>query len=241
MLLGLFVWWLVDTSKRRALVALLTTMSLTIAVTWRWMGHAWLAYPSAVSSFAGAHRWSPGQIVQMSPWSLFDLALPGASALAMATGGIVAITGAWLAAGWIRSNPGNTVVSVSSSVFIMLWLSPHALIYDWVFVAWALVFVHRNHRATSQVELSGLALAAAVGVNVIGSGLLLPRFGFTAQIAVPVLAAVWIRMARLLAGDTQRVNIEIDLRTGRDRNRTGSRQPVLQSHPDGEAVTSDTR
>ena len=213
LLIGFGVWWLLDRSKRTALVGLVGSTTAIVAVTWPWMGEAWLSYPGAILSFADAHRTAVGQLVQLSPWSFFALAIPGTSLAALLAGSVLAIGGGILITLQILRHADDLAFAFAASVALVLWVSPQVLIHDWVLLAIALAVLHNAYPAQAQMWRDwGLLLAAAASAGLLLSVSAYLSFGFTVQIGVLALALAMVSIAHFRNHLEPPLEIVIDLR-----------------------------
>lgn len=198
LLIGLVLWWLVDRSKHRALLALGLSAVSIAAITSIWMGRAWLTYPASLLAFGDEHRYAAGQIVQLSPWSFFDLAFEGSSPLALLPGAALGIAGGVLLLRVIHRQRDDLATAFAGSIFLIMWLSPHVLVHDWVLLALALgVLNHHHQRARNEFARWALVLAAMASAGFLISSAALPKLGYTFQIGVLALAFVGAEFIRL--------------------------------------------
>lgn len=213
LLIGFGIWWLFDRSKRKALGGLLVSVTAIIVVTWPWMGDAWLAYPEALISFGDAHRTAAGRFAQLSPWSFFDLVLPGTSLAQLLAGAALALGGGLLITRRILRHRSDLAFAFAASVALVLWVSPQALVHDWVLVALGLGALHNAYPARFRMWRDwALALAAAVSAGTLLAFAALPSLQVTVQIAVVVLAFAGRDIARFRHELEPPLEIIIDLR-----------------------------
>ncbi|MFM8272790.1 MAG: glycosyltransferase family 87 protein [Gemmata sp.] len=199
LLLGLFVWWALEPRRYwRCWVGTFITGCALAAVSWAVVPGGSRAFLDTIrtnAAFSGFGLWNV-----VNPKTFFAILLPGLTGVAWALGGLCSLAGiavAW----WVKRRTGAPVtVMFPVAVFLSLWASPHALVYEWALLVAAAVVLWERVPAARDEWLCLFALAW--GVLSVGSGLALAqtRLGFTAivQVAVPVLGTVGWLAARAL-------------------------------------------
>ncbi|MBA4064034.1 MAG: hypothetical protein C0501_10040 [Isosphaera sp.] len=201
LLIGLFVWW--GLAPRRHAGCLLgvgvTGLSLA-AVSWAAVPDAARAFVASLGrnvGFGGEGMWN-----KHTPRAFADMLVPGVPAAGLAAWGVAAAAGvavAW----WVRRRTGGPVaVMFPVAVFLSLWASPHALIYEWALLVAAGVVLWERVPRSRDAWVCLFALAW-VGLAV-GTPLALVQIKYLAlpavvQVSVPVLGLVGWLAARELA------------------------------------------
>lgn len=200
LLIGLLVWWAFAPRRywRRWLGVGLTGLALA-AVSWLVLPDASRAFVETLGqnvTFTGERMWN-----KHTPRAFFEMLLPGrpglAAGLALAVAGVSVgvVYGVWRRVG------DRTEVLFPLAVFLSLWASPHALIYEWTLtLAAAVVLWERLPQrrdvwlclfATAWVVLAVSTVLAKVQID-LGSPV-------AVQLSIPVLGWVGWRAARELA------------------------------------------
>jgi hypothetical protein len=199
LLLGLFVWWAFFPRQYFSswLGVGVTGLSLA-AVSWLALPEASEAFVTSLSQNVGYER--EGMWNKHTPRAFFALLLPGSPEVSWLLTGAVALASiavAW----WVARRSGAPVaVMFPVAVFLSLWASPHALVYEWaLLLAAALVLWERlpEHR-DSWLCLFALAWVALA----ISTPLALAQIKYlpvAVQVSVPLLGVVGWLAARELA------------------------------------------
>ena len=200
LLLGLFVWWLLDPRRHgRCWLGVGVTGAALAAVSW-------LAVPGASRAFADTLRVNAafsgfGLWNVVNPKAFVVLLLPGAPGLhwpLTVACSLASVGVAW----WVKRRTGGPVgVMFPVAVFLSLWASPHSLIYEWTLLLGAAVVLWERRPASRDAWVCLLALAwAGLAVTVpLALGQIRLALPVVLQAGVPVLGAVGWLAARELA------------------------------------------
>lgn len=201
LLLGLFVWWGLNPVRHARSWAGVIVMGAVLAAV------GWLAVPDGSRAFVetlasnvgygGENGWN-----KQSPRAFWTLLLPDApTPVTWALTGATAAAGLGVAA-WVARRTGAPVaVMFPVAVFLSLWLSPHALIYEWAVLVPAAVVLWRRFPGRRDAWLCLLAVAWLV--LMVSTPLALVQIRYlhppaVVQVAVPVMGWVSWRVAREL-------------------------------------------
>jgi hypothetical protein len=194
LLLGLCVWW--GFQPRRYAPAWigmgLTGCALT-AISWLAVPDASRAFVETLRTNAGYAEFGPWNIV--NPKAFFALLLPGVPLLPWILSGACSL--ASIAVAWnVKQRTGAPVaVMFPVAVFLSLWASPHALVYEWALLVAAAVVLWERFPDSRDAWLClfalawvALAITTPMAQRQFAAGLPL-----TLQIGVPVLGVVgWL-------------------------------------------------
>jgi hypothetical protein len=201
LLLGLFVWWAFQ--PRRYLLCWLgvaVTGGVLAAVSWLAVPDASRAFVQTLRANAGFEEFGMWNVV--NPKSFFALLLPGLPKdvyLLLAAG--CSLAGVALAWGVKRRTGAPVAVMFPVAVFLSLWASPHALVYEWALLVAAAVVLWKEFPDSRDAWLCLFALAwvgLAVAVPLAKSQIA-AKWPVAVQVAVPVLGLVGYLAARELA------------------------------------------
>lgn len=168
LLIGLVVWCAIDIRRKWpcALGATLTILILC-AVSYAWIPTAWeqfLATLPANSRFDVFEWWK-----NHTPRAFVRLLVP--STVHTKWEGYTTLIGAGIGVAWflrIRQTHGRDLRAMfAAAVFLTLWASPHALIYDWAiaFAAGYLFWERAENRSAWEVPLGLMWLALLVSTE----------------------------------------------------------------------------
>ncbi|MBX9581801.1 MAG: DUF2029 domain-containing protein [Gemmataceae bacterium] len=131
LLIGLFVWWGLNPRRHARSWAGVIVMGAFLAAV------SWLAVPDGSRAFVASLRANVGYGGEwgwnkQSPRAFWTLLLPDAPAVVTwGLTGATALAGLAVAV-WVARRTGAPVaVMFPAAVFLSLWLSPHALVYEW--------------------------------------------------------------------------------------------------------------
>ena len=203
LLLGLFIWWAFQPRRYfRCWLGVAVTGALLATVSWLAVPDGTRAYVElfrAIAGFGGEGYWN-----KLSPRGFWALLLthppddkhPAVLGLAAACS-LAAVAGAW----WLKRRTGAPVaVMFPVAVFLSLWASPHALVYEWALLLAAAVVVWERFPGSRDAWVCLFALAwvaLAVGVP-LASVQIRSNAAVVIQVAVPVLGAVgWLAVKEL--------------------------------------------
>jgi hypothetical protein len=204
LLLGLFVWWAFQ-PRRYALswLGVFVTGCALAAVSWLAVPEASQAFADSLRSIAGFG--GEGFWNKLSPRAFFALLLtnpaddkhPAVVALAGACS-LAGIGVAW----WLKKRTGAPVaVMFPTAVFLSLWASPHALVYEWALAVAIAVVLWERFPASHDVWLCVFAMAwLALAVSVpLAKAQISAGWPVAVQVGVPVLGLAGWLAARALA------------------------------------------
>jgi hypothetical protein len=204
LLLGLFVWWAFQPRRYwRCWLGVFVAGALLAGVSWATVSDGSRAFVNslgAIGSFGGEGYWN-----KLAPRAFFALLLtnppddkhPVVLGLAAACS-LAAIWGMW----WLkRRNGARVAVMFPAAVFLSLWASPHALVYEWALLVAAAVVLWERFADSRDVWLCLFTLAwVALAVSVpLAKTQIASGWPGAVQVAVPVLGLVGWLAARELA------------------------------------------
>lgn len=206
LLLGLFIWWAFF-PRRYALCW------LGVGVAGLVLGAlSWLVLPEASQAFVDTLRKNvgfggEGMWNKHTPKAFFEMLIPGRPEVYWPLAFIV--SGASVGVAWwvARRSGAPVAVMFPIAVFLSLWASPHALIYEWtLLVAAAIVLWERLPQGRSVwlclFALAWIALAISTPLAVVQ----IKHLPIAVQVSVPVLGVVGWLAAKELAKN--RVSVE---------------------------------
>lgn len=206
LLIGLFVWWAITPRRHlRAWVGVGVTGLALAAVSWVALPDASRAFVESLrdnAKYGGENMWN-----KHTPKAFAEMLVPDVPAVAWAVALLCSGAGVVMA-WWVARRTGAPVaVMFPVAVFLSLWASPHALIYEWALLVAAGVvlwerFPQRRDTWLCLFALAWLVLTVSTVVAKVQIDLNLP---FAVQVSVPVLGMVGYRAARELADDRPRV------------------------------------
>jgi hypothetical protein len=198
LLLGLFVWWAFFPRRHlRCWLGVGVTGAVLAAVSW-------LVLPEASRAFVGSLRGNVGfegfgLWNVHTPKTFFALLLPGWPAAYWAP--TLLVTAVSVAAAWrvARRTGGPVAVMFPVAVFLSLWVSPHALVYEWALLVAAAVVLWERFPDRRDAWLGLFALAwLALTVSTPLAKWQITHWPVAVQVSVPVLGAVGWLAAREL-------------------------------------------
>ncbi|HSQ56423.1 MAG TPA: glycosyltransferase family 87 protein, partial [Gemmata sp.] len=202
LLIGLFIWWAF--SPRRYLACWVGVSATGFALA----ALSFLALPEASWAFVRTLRGNlgyggEGMWNKHTPKAFFEMLIPGVPAVIWAL--TLVLTAISIALAWrvYRRSGAPVAVMFPVAVFLSLWASPHALIYEWALVVAAAVVLWHRFPASRDVWLCLFALAwLALGVSTTLSLVLIRHLELpiAVQISIPILGFVGWRAARELLG-----------------------------------------
>jgi hypothetical protein len=152
LLLGLFIWWALEPRRYvRAWLGVGLTGCVLAAVSWLAVPDGSRSFVLTLAANAGFAEFGPWNVV--NPKAFFALLLPG-----MPEGYwplAVACSLAGIAVAWhVKRRTGAPVaVMFTVAVFLSLWASPHALVYEWALLVAAAVVLWDRFPASRDVWL----------------------------------------------------------------------------------------
>lgn len=202
LLLGLFVWWGLNPVRHaRSWAGVAVTGAALAALSWVIVPDGSLAFVRSLRAnlgYGGEWGWN-----KESPRAFWTLLLPDAPAAV--TWGLTGLTSAagLAVAAWVARRTGAPVaVMFPVAVFLSLWLSPHALIYEWAILVPAAVVLWKEFPGRRDAWLCLFAagwLALLVSTTLAKGQIDFLSPGPVVQVAVPVMGWVGWRVARELA------------------------------------------
>lgn len=207
LLIGLFVWWgLLPVRYARCWAGVLVTGAALAAVSWVALPEASEAFVTSLKEnvgYRGENLWN-----KHSPRAFWALILPldepasenevNPVILGLAAASALAGVGVAAWAAWRTGGPVDVMFPLA--VFLSLWASPHALIYEWALLVAAAVVLWERFPDRRDAWLPLFAVAwLALGTSTTVAKLQIDRqWPVVLQVSVPVLAVVGWLVAREL-------------------------------------------
>lgn len=201
LLIGLFVWWaLAPRQYFRCWLGVGFTGLLLAAISWLVLPEASWAFVESLRQnvgYGGEGKWN-----KHTPKAFFELLLPWWPAVVWAL--VLTVTAASVGVSWRlkqRTGPRREVL-FPVAVFLSLWASPHALIYEWsLLVAAAVVLWERFPQSRDAwlclFAVAGVALVASTPLTLIQLRYL--GSPVAVQFSIPLLGAVgWLTVRELM-------------------------------------------
>jgi hypothetical protein len=200
LLLGLFIWWAFQPRRYfRSWLGVFVTGCVLAVVSWLAVPDGSRAFVLTLKSNMGFVEFGAWNV--MNPKAFFALLVPGAPDVywLLALG----CSFAGIAMAWeVKRRTGAPVaVMFPVAVFLSLWASPHALVYEWALLVAAAVVLWEKFPDSRDVWLClfalawvGLAISSPLAKSQISAG-----WPFTVQVGVPVMGVVGWLAARELA------------------------------------------
>ena len=215
LLLGVFVWWAFNPRRHaRSWLGLFVTGCALAALSW-------LVLPGGTRAFLITLLWNLGysefgQYNVMTTRAFFSLLLNRPEAYWPLS---LCCSAAGAAVAWrVSRRTGDAVAAMFPvAVFLSVWISPHALVYEWAIVVAAAVVLWEKFPASRDTWLCVFALAwLALAVSApLTNAQLRSGWPIAVQVGVPVLGLAGWLAARELA------------RSAEARARPTNEQPVM--------------
>jgi alpha-1,2-mannosyltransferase len=208
LLIGLFIWWgLMPVRYARCWAGVLVTGAALAAVSWLALPEASRAFVDSLGAnvgYRGENMWN-----KQSPRAFWALILPlerptsenEVNPVVLGLSAACALAGVGAAA-WVARRTGGAVGAMFPlAVFLSLWASPHALIYEWaLLVAAAVVLWERfPDRRGAWLTLFAVTWLALNTSTTVAKFQIDRHWPVVLQYSVPVLGAVGWLTARELA------------------------------------------
>jgi hypothetical protein len=208
LLIGLFVWWgLMPVRYARCWAGVIVTGAVLAAVSWVALPEASQAFVESLGKnvgYRGENLWN-----KHSPRAFWALLLPldqpatenEVNPVILLLAAACALAGVAVAA-WVAWRTGGPVeVMFPLAVFLSLWASPHALVYEWALLVAAAIVLWERFPDRRDAWLTLFAVTWLVlGTSTTIAKLQIDRhWPVVLQYSVPVLGVVGWLMARELA------------------------------------------
>jgi hypothetical protein len=208
LLIGLFVWWgLLPVKYARCWAGVIVTGAALAAVSWLVLPEASQAFYDSLGknvAYRGENMWN-----KHSPRAFWALILPldepvsenEVNPVILGLAAACALAGVGVAAWVARRTGGPVEVMFPLAVFLSLWASPHALVYEWALLVAAAVvlwerFPDRRDAWVTMFTVTWLVLGTGTTVAKVQID---RHWPVVLQYTVPVLGVVGWLAARELA------------------------------------------
>jgi alpha-1,2-mannosyltransferase len=201
LLLGVFIWWALAPRQCARCWLGVGVTGLALAAL------SWLALPEASEAFVRSLRGNVGYGGERmwnkhTPKAFFELLLPGVPP-AVHWGLAAAMSALSAAFAWrvARRTGAPVAVMFPIAVFLSLWASPHALVYEWALLVAAGVVLWERFPQRRDAWLCLFALAwVALTVSTPLAQFQINRLPVAVQVSVPLLGVVgWLAARELTA------------------------------------------
>jgi hypothetical protein len=207
LLIGLFIWWAVLPVKyARCWAGVVVTGAVLAAVSWVALPKVSRAFVDSLGAnvgYRGENLWN-----KHSPRAFWALILPldepasenEVNPVILGLAAACALAGVGVAAWVARRTGGPVEVMLPLAVFLSLWASPHALVYEWALLVAAAVVLWERFPDRRDAWLTLFALAWLVlGTSTTLAKLQIDRhWPVVLQYSVPVLGVVgWLTAQEL--------------------------------------------
>jgi hypothetical protein len=200
LLIGLFVWWTL--CPRRCAYCWLgvgVTGAVLAAISWLALPEASRAFVDTLNrnvTFTGERMWN-----KHTPRAFFEMLLPVSTKVILCL--TVTVTAASIGVAWqvARRTGAPVAVMFPVAVFLSLWASPHALIYEWALLLAAGVVLWEQLPEQRNAWLCLFALAwVALAVSTILAKVQIDLDSpVVLQVSIPVLGVVgWLAACELM-------------------------------------------
>jgi hypothetical protein len=194
LVLGIGLLWLLEWRKDwRALLGLANGGIGLVIISFAFMPQASMAYLDfARGSLSSMLTWEQFPIWHAHTWRAFwFLLLPNQLSLSEIIYLLFSLLGTVFFVTLWKKYRGNATLAFSSAIWLTLWVSPHAMIYDWTLILIPAVLLWDNHIVSQQLYKP---LAALLWIALFISGpltaLQLKILPVALQISLPVFGVV---------------------------------------------------
>ncbi|MBM3982498.1 MAG: DUF2029 domain-containing protein [Planctomycetes bacterium] len=200
LLLGLFVWWAFEPRRYwRAWAGVIVTGAALAAVSWIAVPDGSRAFVDSLRANAGFGGFGMWNVV--NPKAFFALLFPKLPEVYWPLAAACSVAGIAVAWRVKRATGAPVAVMVPVAVFLSLWASPHALVYEWALLLAAAVVLWERFPASRDCwfclfALAWVALAVTVPLAKMQDNM---KEMAILQIGVPLLGLVGWLAARELA------------------------------------------
>jgi hypothetical protein len=200
LLLGLFVWWAFQPRRyARCWLGVFVTGCILAAISFLAVPDGSRAFVSTLRTNMGFAEFGVWNV--MNPKAFFALLLPGVPELYWPLALGCSVAGVCVAWHLKRRTGAPVAVMFPAAVYLSLWASPHALVYEWALAVAAAVVLWEKFPASRDAWLCIFALAwLALAVSVpLAHGQIRAGWPVAVQVGVPVLGLAGWLAARELA------------------------------------------
>lgn len=200
LLLGLVVWWALQPRRYfRCWLGVLATGCVLAAISFLAVPGGSRAFVRTLRANAGFAEFGMWNV--MNPKAFFALLLPGLPAVYWTLAALCSLGGVLVAWRLNRRTGAPVAVMFPAAVFLSLWASPHALVYEWALAVAAAVVLWEKLPASRNAWLCVFALAwLALAVSVsLAKMQVTAGWPVVVQVGVPVLGLAGWLAARELA------------------------------------------
>jgi hypothetical protein len=200
LLLGLFVWWAFQPRRyARCWLGVFATGCALAAVSYLAVPNGSKAFVQTLRSNAGFAEFGMWNV--MNPKAFFALLFPGLPQVYWPLAAACSLAGVLLAWRLARRTGAPVAGMFPAAVFLSLWASPHALVYEWALLVAAAVVLWEKFPESRDAWLCVFALAwLALAVSVpLAKNQIAAGWRVVVQIGVPVLGLAGWLAARELA------------------------------------------
>lgn len=200
LLLGLFVWWAFEPRRYwRAWAGVCATGAALAALSWLAVPSGSRAFVESLRSNAGFGGFGMWNVV--NPKAFFALLFPKLPEVYWPLAAACSVAGIAVAWRVKRATGAPVAVMFPVAVFLSLWASPHALVYEWALLVAAAVVLWERFPASRDCwfclfALAWVALAVTVPLAKMQDNL---KESVILQVGVPLLGLVGWLAARELA------------------------------------------
>lgn len=200
LLLGLIVWWALQPRRYfRCWLGVFATGCVLAAISFLAVPDGSRAFVRTLRANAGFAEFGMWNV--MNPKAFFALLLPGLPAVYWALAALCSLGGVLVAWRLNRRTGAPIAVMFPAAVFLSLWASPHALVYEWALAVATAVVLWEKFPASRNAwlcifALAWLALAASVSLAKMQ---VTAGWPVVVQVGVPVLGLAGWLAARELA------------------------------------------